>query len=150
MTSFLIAVFLVLASAGPVQAWSEPECTRLEQGQPLCAVTEWFSLHGRGGTLKFLLADGEPYLLLQHEDLRVPGPTVPVLAHVDDQPPVPREARTKEDGLLVPLLAGDLDALARGRSLTVALPQVEITYPLTGSFAALNALLAGYGAFVTR
>src|SRR5688572_15601555 len=69
-----------------------------------------------------------------------PSGTVPVLAHVDDQPPVRREARTQEDGVLITLLAGDLEALARGRSIKVALPQAAITYPLTGSFAALNTL----------
>jgi hypothetical protein len=133
-----------------VLAWSEPECSTLEQGQPLCAVTAWYSLQGQSGTLKILLADGEPYLLFQHEALRAPSGTVPVLAHVDDQPPVRREARTRQDGVLIPLLAGDLEALARGQSVTVALPQAAITYPLTGSFAALNALLARYTAFATR
>ena len=146
----LLAASLVLASADPVLAWSEPACSTLDQGQPLCAVTEWFSLQGQGGTLKVLLADGEPYLLLQHEALRAPSGTVPVLAHVDDQPPVRRAARTQEDGVLIPLLAGDLEALARGRSLTVALPQAALTYPLVGSFAALNALLTRYAVFATR
>jgi hypothetical protein len=73
-----------------------------------------------------------------------------VLAHVDDQPPVRRAARTQEDGVLIALLAGDLEALARGRSVTVALPQAAITYPLVGSFAALKALLTRYAAFATR
>ena len=54
---------------------------------------------------------------------------------MDDQPPVRREARTQEDGVLITLLAGDQEVLARGRSITVALPQAAITYPLTGSFA---------------
>ena len=146
----LLAASLVLASAGPVLAWSDPECTRLDRGQPLCAVMEWYSLYGQDGTLKILLADGELYLLLQHAALRTPSDTVPVLAHVDDQPPVPREARAQQDGVLIPLLTGDLEALARGRSVTVALPQATITYPLTGSFAALNALLISYAAFVVR
>jgi hypothetical protein len=145
----LAAAFLLLTTIGPVWAWSEPECARFDRGQPLCAVTEWYNLQGQAGTLKILLADGEPFLLLQHEVLRTPRSIVPVLAHVDDQPPVQREARTQEDGVLIPLLAGDLEALARGQSVTVALPQAAITYPLTGSFAALNALLARYAAFAT-
>jgi hypothetical protein len=145
----LLAASLVLASADPVLAWSEPACGTLDQGQPLCAVTAWYNLQGQAGTLKILLADGEPFLLLQHEALRAPSGTVPVLAHVDDQPPVQREARTQEDGVLIPLLAGDLEVLAHGRSVTVALPQAAITYPLVGSFAALNALLTRYAAFAT-
>ena len=52
--------------------------------------------------------------------------------------------------MLITLLAGDLEVLARGRSITVALPQAAITYPLTGSFAALNTLLTRYAAFATH
>jgi hypothetical protein len=146
----LLAACLLLAGAGPVLAWSKPECVRLDQGEPLCAVMDWYNLHGQGGTLKILLADGEPYLLLQHEVWRTPGDTMALQAHVDDQPPVWREARTKEDGLLIPLLPDDLDALAHGRSLTLVLPQIEFTFPLTGSLEALNDLLTSYAEFAAN
>jgi hypothetical protein len=130
-----------------VLAWSEPECTMLEPSQPLCAVMEWYYLRDQGGTLKIMLADGEPYLLLQHETWRTPSGTIAVLARVDDQRSVWREAMTKEDGMLIPLLSGDLDALAGGRSLTVVTPQIEFTFPLLGSFEALNSLLTRYADF---
>jgi hypothetical protein len=142
-----LAAAVLLASAAPALAWSEPECTRLEQGQPLCAVTTWYDLDGRPGRLKIMLADGVFYLLLQHEAWRLPEGTVPVLAHVDDQPPVERQAMAREDGVLVTLLQDDLPALASGQSLTVQMPQAGITYPLGGSLEALDALLKTYAAF---
>jgi hypothetical protein len=147
MIRSLLAAALLLASSGPVLAWSEPECTMLEPSQPLCAVMEWYYLRDQGGTLKIMLADGEPYLLLQHEIWRMPSGTIAVLARVDDQPSVWREAMTKEDGMLIPLLSDDLDALAGGRSLTLITPQIEFTFPLLGSFAALNSLLTRYADF---
>jgi hypothetical protein len=147
MIRSLLAASLLLASSGPVLAWSEPECTMLEPSQPLCAVMEWYYLRDQGGTLKIMLADGEPYLLLQHEIWRTPRGNIAVLARVDDQPSVWREAMTKEDGMLIPLLSDDLDALARGRSLTLITPQIEFTFPLLGSFEALNSLLTRYADF---
>jgi hypothetical protein len=150
MIRVLLAAGLLLASAGPVRAWSEPECVRLDRGEPLCAIMEWYNLHGQGGTLKILLANGEAFLLLQHEVWRTPGDTVALQARVDDQPPVWREAKAKEDGLLIPLPLGDLDALARGRSLTLVLPQIEFTFPLTGSLEALNNLLTSYAEFAAN
>jgi hypothetical protein len=54
---------------------------------------------------------------------------------------------TKDDGMLIPLLSGDLDALARGRSLTLITPQIEFAFPLLGSFEALNSLLTRYADF---
>ena len=149
MIRSLLAASLLLAASGPVLAWSEPECTMLEPSQPLCAVMEWYFLRDQGGTLKIMLADGEPYLLLQHEIWRMPSGTIAVLARVDDQPSVWREAMTKEDGMLIPLLSDDLDALAGGRSLTLITPQTEFTFPLLGSFAALNSLLTRYADFAS-
>jgi hypothetical protein len=147
MTRFLLAASLLLASSGPAQAWSEPECTMLGPSQPLCAVIEWYFLRDQGGTLKITLADGELYLLLQHEIWRTPSGTIAVLVRVNGQPLVWREAMTKEDGMLIPLLSGDLDALAGGRSLTLITPQIEFTFPLLGSFEALNSLLTRYADF---
>jgi hypothetical protein len=144
MTRPLLATALLLASATSALAWSRPECTRLDQGQPLCAITAWFDLHGQAGTLKVLLADDQPYLLLQHEAWRPLRGTVAVLAHVDDQPPVRRAATVKDDGVLIPLFEGDLNALANGQSVTVALPSATFTYPLVGSLEALSDLLASY------
>jgi hypothetical protein len=147
MTHFLLAAVLLLASSSPVRAWSEPECTMLGPSQPLCAVMEWYFLRDQGGTLKIMLADGEPYLLLQHEIWRAPKGTIAMLARVDDQRSVWREAMTKEDGMLIPLLPDDLEVLARGWSLTLITPQIVFTFPLLGSFEALNSLLTRYADF---
>jgi hypothetical protein len=149
MLRLLLATCLLVAFTAPVLAWSEPECVRLERSEPLCAVMEWYNLHGQSGTLKVILADGEAYLLLQHEVWRMAGDGVALQARVDDEPPVWREAKAREDGLLIPLPLGDLDALARGRSLTLVLPQIEFTFPLTGSLEALNALMIRYAEFAT-
>lgn len=136
-----------LGSAGPALAWSEPECARLEQGQPMCAVTTWYDLGGQAGRLKIMLADGEPFLLLQNDGWRLPEGPIPVLAHLDDQPPIERTATAQGDGVLMTLQGGDLEALARGQSITIAMPQAEITFPLAGSLEALDALLQSYAAF---
>lgn len=141
------AAFALLGSAAPALAWSEPACMRLEQGQPLCAVTAWYDLAGRAGRLKIMLADGEFYLLVQNDAWRLPEGAITVLAHVDDQPPIERQAQARDDGVLITLLEGDLHALANGQSITLAMPQAEITYPLAGSLKALDALLASYAAF---
>jgi hypothetical protein len=142
-----LAACLLLVATGPALAWSIPTCTRLDQGQPLCEVTAWYDLGGQAGMLKIMLADGEPYLLVQHEAWHLARGRLTVLAHVDDQPPVERDAATRDDGVLITLLDGDLHALANGHSLTLAMPQAEITYPLVGSLRALEDLLASYAAF---
>jgi hypothetical protein len=142
-----LATCLLLSSTAPVLAWSAPDCTRLEQGQPLCAITEWYALGGQAGRVKILLADGDLYLLLQHAAWHRPGEITTVLAHVDEQPPIQRKALARDDGVLIRLLEGDLPALANGQSLTITMPQAAITYPLTGSLKALDALLASYAAF---
>lgn len=133
--------------AAPARAWEPVDCTNLDGGAIQCTVDQAYTLDD-GSDQKLMIGiiggNGHPInavLYIGDTSWRMPDRKgLTALIGVDGASPAKRPAMTSGVLVQIALASGDLDLLAKGRKLQVAMPGFRANYDLSGSRDAIARL----------